>query len=338
MNYKNRIVSFLIVMGVLLGGGVSGGTATASAARLIDPPRSALSTAKPAESHLTFAVSSTSVRKQEQIWVAGLVVVGAKSVAGRTVIVERRKSKSGQWKRFTSTKTRSDGWYTATFRPTAVYDYRARAAGTAAASAAGSGSRRVMFDTGARNIAARTKIAANRTGVVSSGVKTLTTKQRRATNLAGVQTVQHQEFSKATVVKVRAGDSTRTWLVLGRINAAYRAAGGSTGTYGVPLRDAKCGLREGGCVQRFSKGTLYWNANKSKAYGTGAGGGAGEAIATARSQVGYRYKFSNNLVQNTKYNKFMNDQRPWCSYYLSWVSAASGQGTALPQKTSFTSF
>lgn len=124
----------------------------------------------------------------------------------------------------------------------------------------------------------------------------------------------------------------------GKIGAAYLARGGPAGTYGVPIRDAECGLIEGGCVQRFSNGTLYSNDGKKKASGTAVRGRQGEVVSAARSQVGYQFRYANSSRQQTKFNKFMGNDRAWCSFLQSWASTASGNVSLIPRSKSFTAF
>lgn len=285
---------------------------------------------------VTFNVSDTKVRKGERIWFAGRVTASPKS--GRKVVIERRKA-GGSWKSYTTTKTRSNGKFRGTVRPTAVYEYRARVTAKGASPAATSATRKVAFSTGKRNLTQRAQmIGSARLGKATTKVKVLSAKQRKATKVKGATTIKHQRFAKGLLVSVTKSGSTRTWLVTGKILKKYLAAGGPTGKLGVPVVDAKCGLIESGCVQRFSRGTIYSSSWKSKASWTPVTGSKGEVIAAARSQVGFRYRYATPGVQHTKYNSWMGSTRAWCSFFQSWASAASGNGSTIPKANSFQKF
>lgn len=130
-------------------------------------------------------------------------------------------------------------------------------------------------------------------------------------------------------------------MVSGPILSAYDQRSGPRGRLGAPLLAQRCGLLEGACIQRFQNGAVYWNPrapgkNKRVAYGTGR---IATYIAVARSQAGY---VEPGYRQN-KYGKWLTGKkalrRPWCSFFQSWVSAASGNGTAAaPRKKRFSSF
>jgi len=293
-------------------------------------------TAARSATRVTLAVSDTKVRKGERIWFAGRVT--ASPTSGRKVVLERRKI-GGAWKSYTTTKTRANGKFSGTVRPTGVYQYRARVTSKGKSPAATSPTRKVTFTTGKRNLTQRAQmIGAGRLGKPSTKVKSLSAKQRKATKVKGATTIKHQRFAKGLLVSVTKKGTTRTWLVTGKILKKYLAAGGPTGKLGVPVVDAKCGLVESGCVQRFSRGTLYSSSWKSKASWTPVTGSKGEVIAAARSQVGFRYRYSTPGVQHTKFNSWMGSTRAWCSFFQSWASAASGNGSTIPKANSFQKF
>lgn len=95
MNYRNRILSLLATLSLLAGGGLFVGVTTAASTPPLRPAHSTVVTAKAQSTLLTFAVSSTTVRKHEQIWIAGSAKVGGKPSAGRTVAIERPLPGSG---------------------------------------------------------------------------------------------------------------------------------------------------------------------------------------------------------------------------------------------------
>lgn len=300
------------------------------------PPPAAAPLVTRSGTKVTLAVSDTKVRKGERIWFAGRVT--ASTAAGRKVVLERRRS-GGPWKSYTTTKTRANGKFSGTVRPTGVYEYRARVTSTGKSPAATSPTRKVAFATGQRNLTQRAQmIGAGRLGKPSTKVTSLSAKQRRATKVKGATSIKHQRFAKGLLVSVTTKGTTKTWLVTGKILKKYLAAGGPTGKLGVPVVDAKCGLVESGCVQRFSRGTVYSSSWRSKASWTPVTGSEGEVIAAARSQVGFRYRYSTPGVQHTKFNSWMGSTRAWCSFFQSWASAASGNGSTIPKANSFQKF
>ncbi|OYO24446.1 hypothetical protein CGZ93_03375 [Enemella dayhoffiae] len=68
-----------------------------------------------------------------------------------------------------------------------------------------------------------------------------------------------REFANGMVVFKRSelvyGEA---YAVLGEIGKRYAEAGAYEG-FGAPLGNAICGLKDGGCFQRFEKGTIYWS-------------------------------------------------------------------------------
>ena len=302
--------------------------AAATAATTLPQARSA--------TRLTLGVSHRAVRKGERIWLVGKV--SSTSVAGRTVHVQRKKLGSTRWKALASDRASRTGRFAVSVRPAAGYQYRARVVATSTSAAGTSATRTVRLDSGSRNLSARARSIGSRLGSPTSTTRSLSAKQRRATSVSGVRSVAWRGYDKGLLVKVSTTKKTRTWLVDGKIRRAYEAAGGPRGRYGVPLADARCGLLESGCVQRFSKGTLYSSSDRSKATGTRATGRKGEVIAAARSQVGYRYRYQNSSSQLTKFNRWMGSRKAWCSFLQSWASEASGNGRVIPKENTFRKF
>jgi uncharacterized protein with LGFP repeats len=72
-----------------------------------------------------------------------------------------------------------------------------------------------------------------------------------------------QRFQRGAVYWTPA---TGAWLVAGAMSPAYDAAGGPAGTLGSPLRNAVCGLKDGGCFQDFQNGSLYWSPTTAGAH------------------------------------------------------------------------
>ncbi len=52
--------------------------------------------------------------------------------------------------------------------------------------------------------------------------------------------------------------ATGAHVVDGDIRARWGQLGWENGRYGYPVADARCGLRDGGCLQQFQGGSIYW--------------------------------------------------------------------------------
>ena len=48
-------------------------------------------------------------------------------------------------------------------------------------------------------------------------------------------------------------------LLRNEIRAAWRVRGAERGALGYPTTNEMCGIRDGGCFQRFQGGTVYWS-------------------------------------------------------------------------------
>jgi hypothetical protein len=112
--------------------------------------------------------------------------------------------------------------------------------------------------------------------------------------------------------------------------------GGPGHKLGAPTEDAECGLLERACLQHFAKGAIYTNtkAPDTSVAQDGPDGRLAGLVAVARSQVGYREP----SYRHSKYSRWMgrtgpND--PWCGYFVSWLSHASGDGRAVVRAARF---
>ncbi|WP_460683260.1 hypothetical protein [Modestobacter lapidis] len=66
----------------------------------------------------------------------------------------------------------------------------------------------------------------------------------------------YQHFQGGTVMS----SATGAWAVTGALRDGWFARGSEAGALGYPAAAAVCGLRGGGCFQRFAGGSLYWSA------------------------------------------------------------------------------
>lgn len=76
-------------------------------------------------------------------------------------------------------------------------------------------------------------------------------------------------------------------VVLGRVRVAYERNGGEAGRLGYPLMSEYCGLRDGGCYQRFSGGLIYWTLRTDAQVVLGAIEGAYANQGWETGQLGY---------------------------------------------------
>ncbi len=267
----------------------------------------------------TITANQDEFRRAEAIWLTGSVPGAGQGTKVRVYAHDQKTDKRGH---LVTVRTTSSGHYSARVVPTNDTRYYVRVSGLDV-------SRSVTVEkaVGARTLGERASLAYE-LGSPEGKVKQLSGKQLR--NLKGYKAdkVRYRNYANALLVEVTRGATVRTWRVDGKIRKAYLKAGGPTGKYGVPRQDARCHLIESGCVQRFANGALYANKNTAKASGQVGKSRETELVATARSQLGYR---STRL--KSKFNKWTDSVgQPWCSAFVSWVSAASGNGGVVPKR------
>lgn len=274
--------------------------------------------AAPPKVTVSLRVSHSSLAKGEMVWIRGKVrsASSGKPVKGAKVRIEQRTSDG--WQRLATRKSKANGKYTFRFRPEAAGTIRARVVKSAKARKATSPQRSVRFTTADRSLEQRSSALGKRTGKAKGKV--------RSAKVTKKTTATWRNYSKMMLVEVAKPKKTRTWLVYGDIRTAYRKAGGPKGRLGVPLADPKCGLRETGCVQRFSGGAVYDNKNTKKATVVYGKGRRTEVLAAALSQNGYA-----GTSRSSKFNTWINSTgQPWCSAFISWAGEAAGSD-AIPK-------
>jgi hypothetical protein len=247
----------------------------------------------------------------ETIWLGGtLATASGTPMAGRRVVVHRLTSKGRE--RVDSRRTGKNGSYRFSLTPRSGATYVA-SVGTVRSKALR------LTRTNQRSLEQREASLGSELGAATSGVE------------VGDGT-RWRSYRRGMLVERRGV----TWLVRARAWSEYRRQGGPAGKLGAPDRDATCGLLEGACVQHFTSGAIYTNPNAkdtSVAQAAPDGRLAG-LVAVARSQVGYKEP----SYRHSKYNRWMgrtgpND--PWCGYFVSWLSHASGDGRAVVRATTF---
>ncbi len=292
-------------------------------------PRATVQTARTAR--VTVKHTSLKVRAGESI----RIVVNGRAASGtplgkKNARLQYRANSSKKWKTLGNQTTNSKGKATLYWRATSSGDYRIAITPASGKAAVLSKTMKVTVSKANRTLAQRAKVAKNELGKPLQATKKLSAKARKSAS-SSAKSVRYRNYKSATVVEVSKGSRVNTWIVRGKINTLYRKAGGATGTYGVPVRDAKCGLLEGGCVQQFTKGTIYSSNYKKAATGVKIRGIKGEIAAAAQSQVGYRKKYRGDAsVQHTKYNKWSGRTHAWCAMFVFWAADASGNRSVIP--------
>ena len=144
------------------------------------------------------------------------------------------------------------------------------------------------------------------------------------------KTIRYQSFERGMLVQAYG----RVFVVAMPLLSGYLKAGGPTGKLGIPTSDMDCSISVGRCVQPFKGGAIYCNAdsvtaaNTHVAYGFRVGA---EIIAAAMSQVGYEEP----SWQTNAFPAWNGRKTAWCGVFLSWASAATRNGDAVPWVDTF---
>jgi len=302
----------LALAGALPAGASSQGVA-AQAPTAVPAARSAV--------HVTLAASWHEFRKGEAVRLHGVVRRDGERARGVKVVL-RARSGSAKASKVTTLRTNAKGKFVTWLRPTKDVVYTARAAGTESAPL------RLDRTVGDRTIEDRAVALGAYLGAARSGVGELARTELKRLRTPRIASVRYRDHAQGMLVQVvKDSGKTRTWLVRGKILSAYRTAGGPDGAYGVPVADARCGLMERGCLQRFTGGALYEKKSQRKASGQRGRTKATELLAVARSQLSYR---SSRL--SSKYNAWTGSVgQPWCAAFQSWVASAAGSPRAIPK-------
>lgn len=263
---------------------------------------------------LTLAMNSgvdTTFVRGETVWLRGTLASGrGKPIAGRTVVVHRVTSKGRA--RIDSRVTDRNGAYRIALR--------ARSGATYVASVGTLRSTRLALTRVTRRpLEQREASLRSLLGGPTSGVH----------SDAGAR---WRSYRQGMLVERRGV----TWLVRDRAWREYRDHGGPGSTLGAPTADAACGLLEGACLQHFVTGAIYTNpkARDTSVAQDGPDRRLAALVAVARSQVGYREP----SFRHSKYSRWMGrtgPQDPWCGFFVSWLSHASGDGRAIVRATTF---
>lgn len=277
----------------------------------------ALMTASPAVAAgrvLTLTMNSgvdSAFVRGETVWLRGTLETGSgKRIADRTVVVHRVTSNGRT--RIDSRRTGKDGSYRFALRPSS----------------------------GATYVASVGSLRSKKLKLTRVKQRSLEQREASLRSLLGHETsgieshggVRWRSYRQGMLVESRGV----TWLVRERAWREYRDQGGPGRGLGAPTEDAVCGLLEGACLQHFAKGAIYTNptARDTSVAQEGPDRRLAALVAVARSQVGYREP----SYRHSKYSRWMgrtgpND--PWCGYFVSWLSHASGDGRAVVRAARF---
>lgn len=283
---------------------------------------SALPAAARTESAISARVSTTEIRPNEAVFFRGRVYAGAqRSPVGRGVEVVLMRQAHGQtsWSVVERVHTSSSGRFTARDRPYRAFTYRLKVSSKGDLAPSYTDPVKVLRTKATRNLSdrARTLRRAGQLGDATSGLR----RDGRAV---------HQDFERGTLVRVTKSAGTRTWLVEKPLVHTYRKQGGASGRLGVPVHDMRCDLPEGGCLQRFTGGSLHYSPSTGVTVGLGKGR-VSEGVAVGLSQVGYREP----TWRHSKYNTWAGSTRAWCGIFQSWIAWASQNEGAVPFRKSF---
>ncbi|HYO36786.1 MAG TPA: hypothetical protein VER97_11970 [Geodermatophilus sp.] len=93
----------------------------------------------------------------------------------------------------------------------------------------------------------------------------------------------YQHFQRGSLMTGPVG----TWAVSGPLRDGWFRTGSENGALGYPAGAAVCGLRDGGCLQRFGRGALYWSPATGARAVTGAAGDAWARQGWEGGPLGY---------------------------------------------------
>lgn len=272
--------------------------------------------------------STTTYASGEMGWIKGYARKYSTGIEGAALQIERAPRGTTTWSAYATTTTRDAGYYSLRFVPSSKYAYRVRIKDTSAVS----GPITIAHTSNARTLESRAASLAWIAGKATTGIGNVPSGRLPK----GVQSARYQSFERGMLVEVVRDGLARTWYTYDRIGDTYKSKGGWESKLGLPMRDLKCNLMEKGCVQRFTGGSLYQNntASSPKVYVAYGSVVETEIIAVAKSQVGFR----ETKQHVNKYNTWVGATNAWCSVFMGWSAAASGNSTMIPKRKSFASY
>jgi hypothetical protein len=267
--------------------------------------------------------TATEFASGELSFIRGTTYKGSTKTKGTSVTLQRAKKGSTKWTSITSTKTTSSGTYTFKINPASSNLYRV----VLSNSSTRSGPLAISGTSGARTLEERVAEVSAVVGSPQGSAQSIS----HGDLPSGVNEARYITLAKGTLVEVTTDSSVRTWLVYDKIGSKWSSLDRWDSPLNVPRRDAKCGLLENGCVQRFYGGSIYQNPNKSSTYTAYGSVAETEIIAVARSQNGY----IEGTWRKNKFNSWVGGNYAWCSVFMSWSAAASGNSSMIPKRQTF---
>ena len=275
-------------------------------------------------------ISAPRYRYGESLWINGYAAAATRPVNNGLIVIESSTSRNGSYSLLTSIRTDAKGYYYYRLRPTDTRYYRTklldangRVKATSAPFYAGKVGGSMTIDE--RAIQLRWVI-----GTPTSSVKSISASSVNAADFPGGATAaRYQEFQAGTLVEItRSSGIVDTFLVSWKHLTEYEQRGAWNGELGLPMRDVRCGLREQGCVQWFSGGSVYVN-NSALSPGRYVALGSTdqtEYTAMALSQVGYEER----AWRRNKYNDWVNDDEAWCAVFVQYALFSGGHDYQQP--------
>jgi len=273
---------------------------------------------------VTSAFTGTTVVSGELAFIRGTAYRSGSTWKGVKVTIQRALIGGASWSTVgTATTSSTSGQYTFRTNPSSSYVYRATISGTTAKS----GPTAVASYGSDRTLEGRASMLTAITGSPKSSI----TNVPSSALPSGVTAARYRHYTNGSLYEVTRESGIRTWYVYDRINSKYAGLSRWNGKLGLPMRDAKCGLLEGGCVQRFTGGAVYQNSTKAGAFVAYAAVAESEMLAVAVSQAGY----IEPTWRKNKYNAWIGSSNAWCSVFISWTAAASGNSSWAPRRGTY---
>ncbi|MGC4175624.1 CHAP domain-containing protein [Demequina sp.] len=276
---------------------------------------------------------SAQVHSLESAYLGGSAVKDGKGGAYK-VRVEVRLS-DGTWKSVGTVKASSAGNFTVRVRLSADRTFRARILSSSGSTLATSPTFEVELNGGTSTLEERRALMAWRLGAATTAIRAIAADEVAAAKYTGgAESARIQKFKKGFLVEVtETGGTKRTWVIEGKQLTGYLDRSAWHGSLGLPERDVKCGLLEGGCVQLFSGGAIYTNTS-SMSKGIYVAYGRWPQVETLAAAYSQKY-YEEPSWRESKYNEWVGGTHAWCQVFVAWSTYAAGRSGEAPVRTYF---
>lgn len=273
------------------------------------------SSANAASRKITLSMNSgteTRFVRGENVWLRGKATAASGRAYKNMLVKVYRYNSRNKAVQIGTTRTSGSGVYTFSMRPSSTAKYRVK-----------------IGDVRSR-VLRLTQVGSHTLAQRQASLRFILGSPR--SNVASSGNLRWRIYQNGVLVQA----ANRTWVVRGRAATEYRRNGGPTGKLGYPAADARCGLVEGACLQKFRTGAIYTNGkarDKTVAVSSSNRDRAGIA-AVALSQRGYKEP----SFRKSKYNRWMgrtDSGAAWCAFFTAWTSYAAGEGEAIVKRSSF---